>query len=1743
MNVSSLSAFVDSSFSPTCLACVNLLERLECRGVVRNHLGQKMKRNWTGRKSTRRQGANNSVSRHRRSTRGKRSILAAVIASLALPNALQAQAPVGGNIVAGSGTIDQSAANLTQITTSTDRAVINWNDFSVGQGHTVNFDQLAATSAVLNRVVGAAPPSLINGAITSNGNVFVSNASGVVIGSTGVINTNGFTATTLDITNQRFMTGDLSFRGDSPASVVNNGTITTGQGGAHFIASQVINNGTIASTGKINLATGGRLDIGSGAYVQADLETIANGISNGSSLIQNSGTIRAIGGLNVGGEVYLINPNGKILHDAKIVAALATPDGNQSGGRVEMIASGEARIDSGSIEVDGHVGGKAVVTGQSVAIQSSTIDASGDRAGGEVRIGGGWKGQEASISNANMTRVSADSVISVDAIGAGDAGSVVIWADQVTEFAGQIVARALGVGNGGQAEVSGKDTLVFTGNVDLRASQPEGQHGTLLLDPATFTLDAANEDAIRAQWGSGNLIIEAADSIDITVDLFPTDSPGGDEKFSSDGSKTSLTLREQSGSDGAVDITIAAEIRDHRTGGANTTIDAGTGSVTVTEDGLIAWSLGGTSFDVDVSANSMTVAGSAFIDTLTATGNETIGIGDHATGTLHLSDETIGNLTVSEIYGSDFDLDMGESGQARSSLKLIGDSVNIDRFGGSSLDIESDDLTITGPVVGNGSFRFRGQANQTIGLGSGSGDLQFSKSILAGITGFYSFDIGHQTASGSDISIVDAGLNFSTVTLRGSSIDIDQLSIGTSLNLLTDNLNVQNAITKGADTGTLTIQSMSSNRTVGLGDGTAGLLNITANEFAYLGSYNLLNVTVGSGVVTTAMDFTGNYQSQIEINNAGGLVHLDGVSVDSNLFRLFSNDLQITNPVMGDIDRTALDLNASVSRMAVGSAAAGDWTIDNTEFGLLSGFNSLTLHNTQINGTLDVQGGGVGSELDFSSITSGTVNFLADGMRLSDVSVPENLNLSVFSGLAFDSGVITDDPTASLKITAGRVSGSTSGSTTIGIGTGTTGAVQLDDDELLRIQNFETLAANHVYSSSPGSTHVDATLDRNLTLGGGQQTTIDSLTMTGGSDLDVSTHYKSGGSGNPGADTIDIGEITSDGDINLDSSRVEVDGDVHTVNGDVSVDAQITTIGDGSQTSHVSIGSANGTTTIETQDLHVNASANAGAQIGYAFSGTETSTAAGDIVIEASGDVNLTGQGAHFASIGHGDGLGGDDTGKTVSGDVTVSGGKNVTVTKGHIGHLIDPTGNYASGNTQVFAGMADFNEDNENRVGGDYHQPYSLTLDSQSVLKSAAFGDGGQLSLYAPALSSYNIDASASLNGGNATGDPPTKYAGPSDPGDDFLGGYAGDAVNNWSIFTAAIGLDVQITDATTVYGQSISSPATVGLLSDPSVLFGTTTVGDLGMQVNYDGIDDQADAGIYVLQVDSDNLLQGYYIRKVYRNGETYNATPITNFGRHTISPANLTIAINDQTKTFGDLFDWQGNEFIATGLVNGDLIENLMLSSGGTAKIASVLGGPYVINGSNPTGTAFNAANYDIVITPGTMTINPAPLDVTLYSRSKLLGLELESKTTLFDVSGLKNSDAIFQIVTSSEGLPATAVPGTYALVADQLIGNGLDLSNYSLNLVDAVLTVMIPNDETVHDVWSRPVNIATTLPLMFSHDGGAVQSNQAGRSSVEITVPQGGGTGSNDAGQSALDEARRRRTQQTDDRNTTSSVSTL
>ncbi len=62
--------------------------------------------------------------------------------------------PAGGQVVSGSAVISQTGARSLQIDQGSQNAILNWQSFSIGAGHSVAFQQPSASAVALNRVLG-----------------------------------------------------------------------------------------------------------------------------------------------------------------------------------------------------------------------------------------------------------------------------------------------------------------------------------------------------------------------------------------------------------------------------------------------------------------------------------------------------------------------------------------------------------------------------------------------------------------------------------------------------------------------------------------------------------------------------------------------------------------------------------------------------------------------------------------------------------------------------------------------------------------------------------------------------------------------------------------------------------------------------------------------------------------------------------------------------------------------------------------------------------------------------------------------------------------------------------------------------------------------------------------------------------------------------------------------------------------------------------------------------------------------------------------------------------------------------------------------------------------------------------------------------------------------------------------------------------------------------------------------------
>ncbi|CWW97980.1 two-partner secretion domain-containing protein [Haemophilus influenzae] len=373
--------------------------------------------------------------------------LSAILLSLgvtSIPQSVLASGLQGMDVVHGTATM-QVDGNKTIIRNSVD-AIINWKQFNIDQNEMVQFLQENNNSAVFNRVTSN-QISQLKGILDSNGQVFLINPNGVAIGKNAIINTNGFTASTLDISNENIKARNFTFeqtKDKALAEIVNHGLITVGKDGSvNLIGGKVKNEGVISvNGGSISLLAGQKITI-------SDIinPTITYSIAAPENEAINLGDIFAKGG-NINVRAANIRNQGKLSADS------ASKD--KSGNIVLSAKEGEAEI-GGVISAQNQQakGGKLMITGDKVTLKTgAVIDLSG-KEGGETYLGGDERGEgKNGIQLAKKTTLEKGSTINVS--GKEKGGRAIVWGD-IALIDGNINAQGSGdiAKTGGFVETSG----------------------------------------------------------------------------------------------------------------------------------------------------------------------------------------------------------------------------------------------------------------------------------------------------------------------------------------------------------------------------------------------------------------------------------------------------------------------------------------------------------------------------------------------------------------------------------------------------------------------------------------------------------------------------------------------------------------------------------------------------------------------------------------------------------------------------------------------------------------------------------------------------------------------------------------------------------------------------------------------------------------------------------------------------------------------------------------------------------------------------------------------------------------------------------------------------------------------------------------------------------------------------------------------------------------------------------------
>ncbi|MBC7770943.1 MAG: filamentous hemagglutinin N-terminal domain-containing protein, partial [Pyrinomonadaceae bacterium] len=315
-----------------------------------------------------------------------RLLAAAAGTSLALTSASRdvCAQPQGAQVVHGDVTVRQGP-NLTQITAS-NNSIINFRSFNIAREHTVQFVQPDASARVLNRIAGPGP-TLIEGSLRSNGQVYLLNPAGVLFSRDAVVNVGSLVAGAARMSDADFLSGRMNFT-DAAGQVVNHGHISATHTVA-LVGEQVANTGVInVPDGTVVLAAGDRVLIGERTgrvFVQVDMPS-GRAPSSAGAGIEQSGTINAPGSRVAMGSGDLFSL--AIRHTGRTVGRDITLQGTGAG-RVAVSGTVDASDQASTTGAgEATLGGRIEVLGHAVHIHDGVLNASGRRGGGEIRVGG-----------------------------------------------------------------------------------------------------------------------------------------------------------------------------------------------------------------------------------------------------------------------------------------------------------------------------------------------------------------------------------------------------------------------------------------------------------------------------------------------------------------------------------------------------------------------------------------------------------------------------------------------------------------------------------------------------------------------------------------------------------------------------------------------------------------------------------------------------------------------------------------------------------------------------------------------------------------------------------------------------------------------------------------------------------------------------------------------------------------------------------------------------------------------------------------------------------------------------------------------------------------------------------------------------------------------------------------------------------------------------------------------------------
>ncbi len=929
----------------------------------------------------------------------------------------------------------QTNGNHLIINQGSRQLITNWQSFGIASNETVNLLQ-PNQGVALFRVIGS-EASQIYGNLTATGSLFLVNSNGVLFGQSAQVDVGSLVATSMNISNADFLGGRYQFNAsDNTGSVVNRGVIKALDGGYIVMLGNEVNNSgkLIANHGSVVLgsAQSAILDFYGNGLVKAKLSGDAL-----NALVEQSGTIQADGGslqLATNSRSSAVNVSGLVQANALV----------ERNGVIRLEGGANAKVSvSGTLSTTGNQtgtkGGSIQVTGEQVALfKGATLDASGDSGGGKVLVGGDYKGNNAQVYNARTTYIAPGANIDVSAKHKGDGGKAIVWADSSTRYYGNILAKGgADGGNGGFAEVSGKQYLDFAGKADLSAMH--GQGGNLLLDPLNiilttadanttgftppaditqaFTDDAGLNSTFNVNAGGSFAGIAAGSTITLQATNNITVSTAFNVATATGNANNSLVL--QANNNIAVNAAVTT---------------SGTGAITMQADadnnGIGNLAIGA---NITSQAGGISLSGANITRTV---GNiATTGAGNADAGDISITSAGATNLGAGTVTANGGAASAGNNGR-----------------NGGAIIINTGGYTGTGAITASGS---NGNAANTNGGNAGSISITSSNSVSMGTASASGGNAGTGNGNSGSAGIISINNSSAGAVTSGALNSRVGVAIGTGTGGNAGSITIANSASGSLTTGAITTSG--NNNSNGNGGNiqlstTTG--NIATGAIASSGGTvrtgnagkNAGTVTINSGGTFTGTSIAasgsgglgtnqnGGNAANISINANGGISTTAVATSGGNATATNGNggnagSVDLTNNGGGNVTTTTITARTGNARgTGVGGVAGAINIINNAVGG-----NITTTGLTTQGATL-----GHGGNINLSALGNASVNgaiISAGGTSLTGNAGRNAGVLSISAGGDVIAGAITSSGSAGLGI---NQNGGTGGAVTFAAGAGNT---------------------------------------------------------------------------------------------------------------------------------------------------------------------------------------------------------------------------------------------------------------------------------------------------------------------------------------------------------------------------------------------------------------------------------------------------------------------------------------------------------------------------------------------------------------------------------------------------------------------------------------------------------------------------------------------------------------------------------